>query len=81
MNFKGPDEIPDPDLPLDQVLGGPPPVPIENELDPWGIRGPPPPPDVLNNGYQASLTQLIVFSFLSSTLVNCSPDRKSQLIV
>lgn len=55
FHLKGPDEIPDPNLPLDQVLGGPQPAPVESDLDPWGIRGPPPPPDVLNNGYQASL--------------------------
>merc|ERR1711935_1317573 len=55
--YNGPDSIPDPNLPLSQVLeqtggGG---VVVGDptaELDPWGIRGPPPPPDVLNNGYQ-----------------------------
>ena len=55
--YHGPDSIPDPNLPLSQVLeqtggGG---VAVGDptaELDPWGIRGPPPPPDVLNNGYQ-----------------------------
>ena len=52
--YKGPDHIPDPNLPLSQVLGQPeqPTESVTNELDPWGVRGPPPPADVLNNGYQ-----------------------------
>lgn len=56
--YQGPDSIPDPNLPLSQVLqqtGGGDGVVVADptsELDPWGVRGPPPPQDVLNNGYQ-----------------------------
>ena len=53
--YKGPDVIPDPNVPLEVLNGDVPPESAIGPLgggDPWGILMPTPQADVLNNGYR-----------------------------
>ena len=49
--YTGPDVIPDPNAPLEIVNGGEPVGDIHGG-DPWGLIGPTPPADILNNGFR-----------------------------